>query len=61
MPLDLVQAAVHGLRSETPKGSKSVTLRVTSVSPRSSAVAAINPSANDPERPDCSARAAISA
>jgi len=48
MSLDLIQGAVHGFSSETPKGSKSVTLRVTRVSLRSSAVAAINPSANDP-------------
>lgn len=43
---------VQGLNNDTPNGSSSVTLRVTSVIPSSSALAAIRPSANDVGRPD---------
>ena len=43
---------VQGLNNDTPNGSKSVTWRVSSVIPSSSALAAIRPSANDVGRPD---------
>ena len=43
---------VQGLNNDTPNGSSSVTLRVTSVIPSSSALAAIRPLANDVVRPD---------